>query len=358
MTRPRSSIPSTSRAAPDSRGSRRRRGIVRGRVAAPPRGAGEIVRGPGGGSGIIRGRVASAPRPATEIVPSPTRRATQVAASNGVVHTIDAVLVPPTLYAYLGTLGDYSTLLAAIDAADLKDTLNGAGTFTLFAPTDAAFAALPDGTVEDLLKPENKDQLVAILTYHVLGTEVTSADLTLNLKATTVNGAEIEITSLDPPTINDASEIVPPLDVGASNGYRGPAWISRRRPRRRRELSHASTPPRRRRDAAATPRRYRTPRFQVPPHDRRRLDPALGHDARTVDGVGDAPTVDSACARLRLDLRDRQGHAGLLHTHGRHRGRGPRGDALRPGHVHGTFAARIFQRRVAATPRAPRGYSV
>jgi len=142
-----------------------------------------------------------------------------VAASNGVVHTIDAVLTPPTLYAYLGTLGDYSTLLAAIDAADLKDTLNGAGTFTLFAPTDAAFAALPDGTVEDLLKPENKDQLVAILTYHVLGTEVTSADLTLNLKATTVNGAEIEITSLDPPTINDASEIVPPLDVGASNGY-------------------------------------------------------------------------------------------------------------------------------------------
>jgi len=227
-----------------------------------------------------------------------------VAASNGVVHTIDAVLTPPTLYAYLGTLGDYSTLLAAIDAADLKDTLNGAGTFTLFAPTDAAFAALPDGTVEDLLKPENKDQLVAILTYHVLGTEVTSADLTLNLKATTVNGAEIEITSLDPPTINDASEIVPP---------------SRRRRVQR-----------------------------VPPHDRRRLDPALGHDARTVDGVGDAPTVDSACARLRLDLRDRQGHAGLLHTHGRHRGRGPRGDALRPGHVHG------FRPEQRGLRRAPR----
>ena len=73
--------------------------------------------------------------------------------------------------------GQFKTLAAALDAAGLVETLKGSGPFTVFAPTDAAFAKLPAGTVENLLKPENKDQLTAILTYHVVAGEVMAADV-------------------------------------------------------------------------------------------------------------------------------------------------------------------------------------
>lgn len=112
--------------------------------------------------------------------------------------------------------GNFTTLTAALTAAGLVDTLKGAGSFTVFAPTDAAFAALPAGTVEDLLKPENKDKLVAILTYHVLPGKVMSSDLTEGLKAKTVNGAEVTITLEGGAKVNGA--VISTADIVASNG--------------------------------------------------------------------------------------------------------------------------------------------
>ncbi len=96
------------------------------------------------------------------------------------------------------------------------ETLKGEGPFTVFAPTDAAFAALPAGTVEDLLKPENKDKLVSILTYHVVPGAVMSTDLTEGMKAATVNGAEVTITLDGGPKVNGA--VISAPDVAASNG--------------------------------------------------------------------------------------------------------------------------------------------
>ena len=113
--------------------------------------------------------------------------------------------------------GQFNTLAAALDAADLVSTLKGEGPFTVFAPTDEAFAKLPAGTVEALLKPENRDQLVAILTYHVVPGKVMAADVVSLSEATTVNGAEIEIEVIDSKVrINDATVVA--ADVTASNG--------------------------------------------------------------------------------------------------------------------------------------------
>ena len=113
--------------------------------------------------------------------------------------------------------GQFGTLAAALDAADLVDTLKGDGPFTVFAPTDEAFAKLPEGTVENLLKPENRDQLVAILTYHVVPGKVKAADVVKLSNATTVNGADIEIQVADNGVrVNDANIIK--TDIGASNG--------------------------------------------------------------------------------------------------------------------------------------------
>jgi len=90
--------------------------------------------------------------------------------------------------------GSFETLVAAVQAAELVETLKGEGPFTVFAPTDAAFAKLPDGTVENLLKPENKEQLVAVLTYHVVPGKVMSADIAgKELDAASVQGQEIPI---------------------------------------------------------------------------------------------------------------------------------------------------------------------
>ncbi len=112
--------------------------------------------------------------------------------------------------------GTFGTLVAAVEAAGLVETLKGEGPFTVFAPTDEAFAALPAGTVENLLKPENKDQLIAILTYHVVAGKVMSTDLTDDMKAATVQGGEITIDLDNGVMVNDAT--VTAADIEASNG--------------------------------------------------------------------------------------------------------------------------------------------
>ncbi len=113
---------------------------------------------------------------------------------------------------------DFSTLVAAIKAAGLVDALNGKGPFTVFAPTNAAFAALPAGTVESLLKPENKAKLTAILTYHVLPAKIESAALagkTLTSPAT-LQGSTLAVDGTNGGKINNAT--VTAADVKASNG--------------------------------------------------------------------------------------------------------------------------------------------
>ncbi len=113
--------------------------------------------------------------------------------------------------------GIFNTLVAAVEAAGLVETLTGEGPFTVFAPTDEAFAALPEGTVESLLLPENLDTLVAILTYHVIPGAVMSADIAgQTLDVATVQGGEIHIDATDGVMINDATVIT--ADIAASNG--------------------------------------------------------------------------------------------------------------------------------------------
>ena len=112
--------------------------------------------------------------------------------------------------------GSFETLVAAVQAAELVDTLKGEGPFTVFAPTDDAFAALPEGTVETLLKPENKDQLVAILTYHVVPGKVMSGDLSDDMTAATVQGGEVKIDLDNGVMVNDANVVQ--ADIETSNG--------------------------------------------------------------------------------------------------------------------------------------------
>ncbi len=113
--------------------------------------------------------------------------------------------------------GQFNTLAAALGAADLVETLKGPGPFTVFAPTDAAFAALPAGTVDELLKPENKAKLAAILTYHVVAGKVTSSDVVKLSEADSVGGPKLKITTEDGKVkINDAN--VTTADIEASNG--------------------------------------------------------------------------------------------------------------------------------------------
>ena len=108
------------------------------------------------------------------------------------------------------------TLVAAVKAAGLVETLQGDGPFTVFAPTDAAFAALPAGTLEMLLKPENKDKLVAILTYHVVACKVKLTDLKEGMEAATVQGQNIKVSLKGGAKINGANVVA--ADVMASNG--------------------------------------------------------------------------------------------------------------------------------------------
>ena len=110
--------------------------------------------------------------------------------------------------------GSFTTLVAAVEAAGLVDTLKGEGPFTVFAPTDEAFAALPEGTVEGLLA--DPDALAAILTYHVVAGKVMSTDLSDGMMAATVNGAEITIGTEGGVTVNDANVVT--ADIEATNG--------------------------------------------------------------------------------------------------------------------------------------------
>lgn len=113
--------------------------------------------------------------------------------------------------------GSFNTLVAAVQAAGLVDTLSGDGPFTVFAPTDEAFAKLPAGTVETLLKPENLTKLQGILTYHVISGKVMSSDIQPTQMVKTVNGKEVSI-KLSGGTVNVDSAKVVAADVAASNG--------------------------------------------------------------------------------------------------------------------------------------------
>lgn len=113
--------------------------------------------------------------------------------------------------------GSFKTLAAALQAAGLVDTLKGAGPFTVFAPTDAAFAKLPADTVESLLKPENKAKLVSVLTYHVVAGKVMAADVVKMKTGKTVQGGSVKITAAGNKVMVDDATVVK-TDIAASNG--------------------------------------------------------------------------------------------------------------------------------------------
>jgi uncharacterized surface protein with fasciclin (FAS1) repeats len=152
---------------------------------------------------------------------------TDIEASNGVIHVIDSVLLPPSDEAGMGSMdivdtavadGRFTTLVTAVQAAELVDTLKGEGPFTVFAPTDDAFAALPEGTLDTLLLPENKQQLTDILLYHVVPGQVMAADVVNLESATTVLGEDATISVEDGKVfLNDNVEIII-TDIETSNG--------------------------------------------------------------------------------------------------------------------------------------------
>jgi uncharacterized surface protein with fasciclin (FAS1) repeats len=128
-----------------------------------------------------------------------------------------APAAPATVVAIAVGSPDHSTLVAAVTAAGLVETLSGAGPFTVFAPTNAAFAALPAGTVDNLLKPENKADLTGILTYHVVAGALKAADLTDGQKLKTVNGAELTVSIKDGKVMIDGANVTA-ADLTAGNG--------------------------------------------------------------------------------------------------------------------------------------------
>lgn len=151
---------------------------------------------------------------------------TDIEASNGVIHVIDTVLLPAEETADTGSLdivetaiadGRFTTLVAAVEAAGLVDALKAEGPFTVFAPTDEAFSKLPEGTVEELLKPENQEKLQQILLYHVVEGKVTSADVANLDTANTLADLPLSI-QVDSGTvkINDAQVVI--TDIETSNG--------------------------------------------------------------------------------------------------------------------------------------------
>ncbi len=148
---------------------------------------------------------------------------TDIAASNGVIHVIDTVILPPegsgkTIAEIAIENKDFSTLVAAVKAAGLVETLQGKGPFTVFAPTNAAFEKLPKEVVADLLKPENKAKLAAILTYHVVPGKVMAADVVKIKAAKSVQGQAIEI-SVDGGKVKlNGSSTVVKTDIEGSNG--------------------------------------------------------------------------------------------------------------------------------------------
>lgn len=130
---------------------------------------------------------------------------------------IDPVNNDKTIVAIAANTEFLSTLVAAVTAGDLVDVLGSEGPFTVFAPTNEAFAALPAGTLESLLKPENKETLVAILKYHVVPGKVMSTDLSDGMKAATANGAELTINIKDGKVMVNGANVTA-ADISASNG--------------------------------------------------------------------------------------------------------------------------------------------
>jgi transforming growth factor-beta-induced protein len=144
---------------------------------------------------------------------------TDIESSNGVIHVIDSVILPADkdiVDTAVGA-GSFNTLVAAVKAAGLVDTLKSKGPFTVFAPTDEAFAKLPEGTIANLLKPENKDQLVAILTYHVVAGKVMASDVVKVSSAETVNGKAAVVKVSDAGVMIDNAKVVA-TDIETSNG--------------------------------------------------------------------------------------------------------------------------------------------
>ena len=144
---------------------------------------------------------------------------TDILCRNGVIHVIDTVILPANknLVETATAAGSFGTLLAAAQAAGLVPTLTGAGPFTVFAPTDAAFAKLPKGTVESLLEPKNRDQLASILKFHVVAGRIYSPAAVEAKKAATLLGQSIQIKEINGSVlVNDAKVLTADLD--ASNG--------------------------------------------------------------------------------------------------------------------------------------------
>lgn len=148
---------------------------------------------------------------------------TDIGCSNGVIHVIDKVIMPatkpsaPDIVDTAVKVGKFNTLVAAVKAAGLVETLKGEGPFTVFAPTDEAFAKLPKGTVESLLKPENKEKLVAILTYHVVPGKVMAKDVVKLCEAKTVQGSAVKIVVDGTKVSVDGANVVK-TDIETSNG--------------------------------------------------------------------------------------------------------------------------------------------
>ena len=131
--------------------------------------------------------------------------------------TITYASAQPDIVDTAVSAGSFNTLVAAVQAAGLVETLKGPGPFTVFAPTDAAFAALPAGTVENLLLPENRDQLAAILTYHVVPGKVLSGDLAGKMtSAATVQGTNVDIDATMGVKVENANVVT--ADIETSNG--------------------------------------------------------------------------------------------------------------------------------------------
>jgi uncharacterized surface protein with fasciclin (FAS1) repeats len=146
---------------------------------------------------------------------------TDIACKNGVIHVIDAVILPGAkkkdiVDTAVGA-GSFRTLVAAVKAAGLVETLKGKGPFTVFAPTDEAFGKLPEGTLESLLKPESKEKLTAILTYHVVPGKVMAADVVKLKEAKTVQGSKAKIKVADGKVQIDNANVVK-TDIACKNG--------------------------------------------------------------------------------------------------------------------------------------------
>ncbi len=148
---------------------------------------------------------------------------TDIKCSNGVIHVIDSVIMPPEkseakdiVDTAVGAEG-FSTLVAAVKAADLVETLKSEGPFTVFAPNDAAFGKIPSEAIQDLLKPENKEKLASILTYHVVSGKVMAADVVKLTSAKTVNGQEVSIKIVDGAVMVDGAKVIA-TDIECENG--------------------------------------------------------------------------------------------------------------------------------------------